>query len=100
MVPLFSILAALGLPLFALARTGKGSAPRHGYLLSVVSFAFCAAGMLLQLYTVKRRLLAGDLSGIEDTIDAVLLISVGTLVGTVVLNLIWLGMSCGGKETR
>ena len=43
--------------------------------------------------SAKRRLLAGDVSGLEDTIDAFILISVVLLVGTVLLNLVYLGAS-------
>ena len=94
MVPLSSFLIAFGLPLWAFVRcAGRRGARRHGYLISAVSFAACGVGLLQELYAVKRRLLAGDLSGLEDTIDAVILISVVLLVGTVLLNLIYLGAS-------
>ena len=54
---------------------------------------FCGAAMLKELYTVRRRLFAGDVGGIEDTIDAVLAICVVLLVVAVLLNLAFLGLS-------
>ena len=94
MVPLFSFLIAYGLPLWAFLRcAGRRRALRHGYLISAASFAACGVGLLQELYVGKRRLLAGDVSGLEDTIDAVILISVVLLVGTVLLNLVYLGAS-------
>ena len=83
MVPVVSILLALGLPLLALWRRVR----RPG-LFSAASFAFCGWGMIEELRTIRRRFFAGDLAGIEDTIGAVILLCVLLLAGTIALNLL------------
>jgi len=87
MIPVFSILLALGLPILGLRRAIKGQLLRHTYLFSIGSFIFCAVAIIMELYTIKRRLLSGDIGGIEDTIDATLSLCVTLLVLTVGLNL-------------
>ena len=57
------------------------------------SFACCAWGIISKLTTIKARLLAGDIGGIEDTIDSVIIISIVIVVITVIVNLIALGIS-------
>lgn len=92
MVPIVSILLALGLPVFALWKNGKGSL-RRPYLCSIGSFSFCVIAAIMELFTIKRRLLAGDIGGIEDTIGAVLILCIGLLIVTVILNLLLLWIS-------
>ena len=96
MVPIVSIVLAIGLPVFALWKHGKGSI-RRPYLFSVGSFTCCAGAMITELLTVRSRLFAGDIGGIEDTIGAVIVICVGLLVCTAILNLLLLGITCEKK---
>jgi len=93
MVPFVSVVFALGLPSFALWRGRRGGVLKHPYLFSVASFVFCAAGIIAEIFTIKRRLFAGDVGGIADTIDAVLIICIALLVFTVILNLLLLGIT-------
>ena len=88
MIPVFCILLAWALPAFVLWRSGKGKPPRLPYLYPIGSFTACAAGMILELYTIRDRANAGDFGGIQDTIDGVLLLCILLLGGTVILNLI------------
>ena len=94
MIPIVSTAMAIGLPLFALYREGKKPL-RRPYLFSLFSLLFCAAAELGEL--IKRRVLAHDFGGIEDTIDAVIIICVVLLVAAAVLNYILLRL-CYGKE--
>ena len=98
MIPVVSMTLAMGLPLFALWR---GSRPplRRPWLFSVGSFACCGSALVAELLTVRKRVFAGDLGGIEDTIGAVIALSIGLLVVTVILNLVLLG-STYEKERR
>ena len=92
MLPVVSIVLALGLPAYALWRNGR-RALRRPYLFSVGSFLFCSAGMLAELFAVRRRVAAGDIGGLADTMDAVLMLCVGLLLLTVILNVLLLGLS-------
>ena len=92
MVPIVSILFALGLPVFALWKNGRGSL-RRPYLFSIGSFMFCAIAAIMELLTIKKRMTAGDIGGIEDTIDAVIVICIGLLIFTIILNFLLLGTS-------
>lgn len=97
MIPIISIAFAIGLPVFAL--WGSGKAPvRHPYLFSIASFVFCAAALIQELFTIKRRALSGDFSGILDTIDAVLMICIGVVVFTIIINLLLLGITWEQKK--
>ena len=60
MIPVISIVLAIGLPTFALWKNGKKPI-RHPYLFSIGSFSFCSIAMIIELFTVKRRVLAGDI---------------------------------------
>ena len=60
------------------------------YLFSVGSFIFCIAAAIAELFTVKSKLLAGQMGDIEDTIGAVIVICIGLAVITVILNLLLL----------
>ena len=93
MLPVVSILLSLGFPVFALCRQGKGMPVRRPYLYSCVSFVSCSCGILAEILTIKRRLFAGDIGGIEDTISAVVVICVMFIFLTTVANLILLGIS-------
>ncbi len=54
MIQVMSMVFAIGLPSFALWRNGKKPINRS-YLFSIASFVFCAAAVIMELYTVKRR---------------------------------------------
>lgn len=92
MIPIISIIFAVGLPAVALWQNGKKYLQRP-YLFSVGSFAFCAIAAIAELFTIKRRVFAGDIGGIEDTIGAVIAICIGLVVITLILNLLLLGIS-------
>ena len=98
MVPVVSMALAIGRPLFALWRH-RGHSLRRPWLFSVGSFACCGSALVAELLTVRKRVFAGDLGGLEDTIGAVIALSIGLLVVTVVLNLVLLG-STYEKERR
>lgn len=93
MIPVFSIILALGLPLFAIQKYRRNAPMKRPYLFSVASFAFCAVGIIAEIFTIKRRLLAGDIGGIWDTIDAVLMICIVFLIVSTVMNLVLLAFS-------
>lgn len=92
MLPIASIILALGLPAYALWRNGRKPL-RRPYLLSIGSFLFCSVGMITELFAVKQRVAAGDIGGLADTIDAVLMLCVGLLILTVIENALLLGLS-------
>lgn len=93
MIPVISIFFAIALPLFAVIKNRRNTPFMSPYLFSIASFVFCAAGIIAEIFTIKRRLFAGDIGGIEDTIGAVLIICVILLVVTTVLNLFLLALS-------
>lgn len=100
MLPVISTLFAFALPLFAIIRNQRSSPLKRPYVFSVASFVFCAAGIIAEIFTIKRRLLAGDIGGIEDTIGAVLIICVILLVVTTLLNLFLLTFSYEKDEAN
>lgn len=53
-----------------------------------VSFGCCGVSLVLQFYEIGRRVNAGDFSGIEDTIGAVIFSGVVLLCVTFLLNLL------------
>ena len=93
MVPIISIIFMILLPAFALNRNSKGKPVKRPYLYSCGSFALCAWGIIEQILTIKRRLFAGDIGGIEDTIGAVLIISLITLIAALIINTVLLAAS-------
>ena len=90
MIPIISIVVAIGIPAFAIWKNGKKPLKRP-YLFSVISFTFCTIAAIMEL--IKARVTAGDIGGIEDTIGAVIATCIGLLVFTVILNLLLLGIS-------
>lgn len=98
MIPVISILFAIGLPLFALRKQVKEQPLRRPWLFSAGSFLFCTVGILAEIFTIKQRLFAGDIGGIEDTIQAVLTICIVLFVITAALNLPLLAVSYEKKE--
>jgi hypothetical protein len=86
MVPIISIILAIALPIFAICRGVKNGCLKRAYLYAIASFVCCAGGIINQIFKIKQRLFAGDIGGIEDTIGAVLIISIASLVIVVILN--------------
>ena len=76
MIPIIQAILAITLPAFVIWKRGRSKPVKYPYIYSVGSFAFCAWGIISELTTIKSRLLAGDIGGIEDTIDAVITVSV------------------------
>ena len=89
---MISIVLAVSLPIIAFIKNGKNSLQRP-WLFSVGSFAFCVIAAISELFAIKNRLLAGDIGGIGDTIDAVIVICIGLTVVTAILNLLLLGIT-------
>lgn len=78
-------LVALAAPIISMKRAGKGTFKGLGLSL-LVSFGACSAAVCTQFYDIRHRLLGGDWSGIEDTIDALIVMSIVLLAVTVILN--------------
>jgi|GEM_PF-624077 len=93
MIPIISILISMALPIIVLSREAKEKPLRRPYLFSVGSFSFCTIAAIEELFVVKKRLLSGDVGGIEDTIDAVLIVCITLLVITAILNILAIGSS-------
>ena len=92
MIPVIPALISLALAGFVLYRSGRKPLKRP-YLFSAGSFVACGWAMLQELGTVKHRVLAGDVGGIEDTIQAVIIICVVLLIVVALLNLAALALS-------
>lgn len=100
MISVVAILVAFGLPVFALWRVNRGTNWKHPYFFSLGSFACCAWGMITEILTIKQRLLVGDIGGIQDTIDAVVMLCVILLVVTLILNVLLLGLTYEEQRQR
>ena len=92
MVPIGSIILALAFPVYAMHRQETDKPPKYPYLFSIASFVCCGWAIIAELLCVRQRLFAGDIGGIEDTIGAVLVICIGLLIATALLNLLLLGL--------
>ncbi len=92
MIPVMSIVLAIGFPAFALWRNERKPISRP-YLFSIASLVFCSTAIIMELFTIRRRALAGDLGGILDTIDAALMICIGLVVLTTIINLLLMGIT-------
>ena len=57
-------------------------------LVTIGSFTAALIALCLEVVTIHRRVFSGDFGGIEDTIGAVLVICIGIIVVTVLLNLL------------
>lgn len=93
MVPIISMTFMIFLPVFALNRVCKNKPVKRPYLYSCGSFAFCVWGIVSQIITIKRRLFNGDIGGIEDTIGAVLIISIMMLIAALIINTMLLAIA-------
>jgi len=94
MVPIVNIFLSIAFPLFVIMRFNQNKPLKRPYIFALASFFFCGLGNIQQIIVIKRRLFSGDIGGIEDTIGAVIIISLVMLVVTVVLNLVMLGICC------
>lgn len=88
MVPVFSSLVAFLLPVFVLFRKIKHCPPKRAYLYSVGSFASALIALCLEVVTVRRRVFSGDFGGIQDTMDAVVILCIAIAIVTTLLNLL------------
>ena len=88
MIPVFYIILTLLLPVVVIWRVVKKKTLLRPYLFSVGSFLFCATAIIEEINIIKKRLLSGDIGGIEDTIDAVLAICIILLFLTVFFNVL------------
>lgn len=98
MIPIGSILVALGLPVYGLWRNQTDHPLKQTFLVSISSFLFCCMAIMMEIHTIKRRLFAGDIGGIEDTIDAVLTLCGILIVFTLLLNGLLLGLTYAFDE--
>lgn len=88
MVPIITPLIAVLLPIIVLHRCYKERPIKRAYLYSIGSFTSALIAVCLEVVTIRRRVFSGDFGGIEDTIGAVLVICIGIIVITVLLNLL------------
>ena len=52
MIPIISIVVAIGIPAFAIWKNGKKPLKRP-YLFSVISFTFCTIAAIMELFTIN-----------------------------------------------
>ena len=97
MVPIITPLVAALLPVIVIYRSYRQRPVRRAYLYSAGSFTAALMAVCLELVTIRRRALAGDFGGIEDTIGAVLFICIGITAVTVLLNLLALAAAFSEK---
>ena len=97
MIPIILPLIAVILPVMVIRRAEK-SPVRDPFMYSVGSY-LCGFGALLQeIWTIYRRVMSGDMGGVEDTIGAVLIISIGIVLVVSGLNFMALYLSYGKDE--
>ena len=99
MLPVLLPLIAFALPVMVIVRNEKQPVGRP-WLFSLGSFAAALGALWQELWVFYRRAENGDVSGILDTAGAVLAIGIGISSFCLVLNLIALGLSYGGKSSR
>ena len=88
MVPILTPLIAVLLPIIVLYRSYKELPIKRAYMYSVGSFTSALIAVCLEVVNIRRRTMAGDFGGIEDTIGAVLAICIGITAVIVLLNLL------------
>ncbi len=97
MIPIILPLLAVILPGIVIVRS-RTKPVRTPFKYSIGSFA-CGFGALLQeLWVVYRRAIHNDFGGIEDTIGAVFMISVGIVIVTLSVNFAALYLSDEHKK--
>ena len=99
MLPVLLPLIAFALPVMVIVRNEKRPVGRP-WLFSLGSFAAALGALCQELWVFYLRADKGDVSGILDTAGAVLAIGIGISLFCLVLNLIALGLSYGGKSSR
>lgn len=99
MLPVLLPLIAFALPVMVIVRNEKRPVGRP-WLFSMGSFAAALGALCQELWVFYRRAENGDVSGILDTAGAVLAIGIGISLFCLILNLIALGLSYGGKSSR
>jgi len=97
-IPIFTSLIAILLPIFILYRYQNNHPVKRAYLYSIGSFTSALIALCLEVITIRRRVFSGDFGGIEDTIGAVLMICIGITVVTVLLNLLALAGAYTDKK--
>ena len=88
MFPIITPFVAFAMPAFVIWRVKSGKPLRYAFIYSIISFISCTCNCINQIFVFNRRIISGDFSGIEDTIGAVILICIGVLIFTVILNLV------------
>lgn len=97
MIPVFAGLLAVLLPALVLKNYGKRPMKRP-YLYVLGSFAACLAALCQEVLAIRQRCASGDISGIMDTIGAVVIICVGLSVVVLLLNWMALALICSNEE--
>lgn len=100
MVPIVTPLIAVLLPVIVLYRCYKELPIKRAYLYSIGSFASALTAICLELAAIRQRAVSGDFGGIEDTIGAVLVICIGIMVVTVLLNLLTMAAAYGKDKEK
>ena len=87
MISISSLILGFGAWLFgilAISRaSGSSSTPN-----TVISFSFCSASLLLQLFEIQNRVNINDYAAISDTIGATLFAAIILVLVTIILNII------------
>ena len=65
----------------------SASQARTSHKNTLISFSLCVTSLVLQLFEINQRVLLGDYSAIEDTIQAILVASITLVSITIILNL-------------
>lgn len=92
MLPVILPLTAFALPVMVICRNAKRPV-RKPYRYSLASFAAALGALCQEVWVFRRRADAGDVSGLCDTVGAVLTLCVIIAAVTLLLNLIALGLS-------
>ena len=83
---LIFIFLSIGLPVYVILKERKKPVKR-AYMYSVSSFTFMSMALIKQLFVIKSRLFSGDIGGIEDTIQGVIIICIILIIAVVIANL-------------
>jgi len=93
MVPVLYTVLSIAFPAILIIKYNKNKSVKRPYMYSVSSFGFMSMALIKEILTIKRRLLSGDIGGIEDTIDAVIIICVILIIVVLILNAVSLVLS-------
>lgn len=98
MIPIILPLIAVLLPVTVIRRADKRPV-KDPFVYSVLSMS-CTLGALLQeIFTVYRRIMNNDFAAVEDTIGAVVIISIVISIVSIGLNFMSLLISYGRDKT-